>query len=362
MNGTDEFDGRIRPAVFRLVDSAPPPPPFPDASQAVSRQRAARKRRLFVAVPLVVVVLGSAAAAAIPALQQTSPGVTRLFIRSSPTGVQIRAYLVTGGGLPTSMQGELSTEKAIGELSVDSPPFAPRGFAATVSAVFGQRDDRATAVAVHTGSDVGLVKATFANGTTDEMHPVGGWAILGAIGAEAAGTVVAFGLNGERIGSQPIPAPTSSSGGPSEPRELFNRVTNQGIVVIGHDLNGYAYPYLADRDAAQLGIEGYPVCPTQPDRVEGAVAVAGVREGDPMTVLIIHAGRGIARVKVTYANGVEDAMNTVSGQAVLATLGTIAKNGRLDTLEKGTIEGFDGNGRLRTRVPINRSAGAGSCF
>ena len=371
MNQTDELDRSIRSIVYGVIDAAPPAPPFPSPALAGPRRKARRTRRALLLAPIAVVAIGGAAAAAIPALLQTSPGVQRLFIRTSSSGVDIRAYLMTGGGsVPNSLQGELSTNRAIGEFTVDSAVVgAPRDFSVPIATLFGSGKDQASTVAVRTGSAIGLVKANFTDGRHDAMRPVEGWAILGQVGPKAGGTVEAFDTQGNLVGTAAITGVTKSGEGfVGESRPTFTRVSAQGIVVIGHTVStvaggvGWIYPYVADHGAVQLGVEGYGYCrPASSRAVDVQVAVMGLSEGDPMTVLIIHSGHSIARVRVTYVNGPMDAMNTVSGQAVLATVGTIAKSGNLETLRPATVEGFDRNGKVVTRERLSPLGVGATC-
>src|SRR5579863_1870453 len=371
MKQSDELDKSIRSIVYGLVDAAPPAPPFPAPTLAGPRRKARRRRRVVLLAPIAALVLGGAAAAAIPALVQTSPGVHRLFIRTSPSGVDIRAYLFSGGGsVPNSLQGELSTSHAIGEFSVDSAVVgAPSDFSVLIATVFGTGRNRASTVAVRTGSAIARVSANFLDGRRDAMRPVDGWAILGQIGPDTGGTVEAFDGRGNLVGSAAIPGPTSSGEGfVGESRPTFTRVTSQGIVIIGHTVSdvaggaGFIYPYVADHGAVQLGIEGYGYCrPASPTAVVAEVAVMGLQEGDPMTVLIVHAGSSIARVEVTFVKGPKDAMNTVSGQAVLATVGTIARSGELQTLKPAIVEGFGKSGNLLSRQRLCPLGAGGPC-
>ena len=72
--------------------------------------------------------------------------------------------------------------------------------------------------------------------------------------------------------------------------------------------------------------------PNGPNTLIVGVTTAGVAEGEPMTIVIVHAGRNVSKVSKVYSNGVSDGMNVVEGQAVLVTLNTIAPNGRFDIL------------------------------
>src|SRR5580704_15604165 len=96
----DPLDQRIRVIVNQVVEASPPAPPFPERIRFQRFHR--RKRWSLVAIPVVFVLVATAAAAVIPALVETSPGVTRLFIRSPEAGLVIRGYLFSQGGSPPS--------------------------------------------------------------------------------------------------------------------------------------------------------------------------------------------------------------------------------------------------------------------
>lgn len=351
----DQLDRRIRSLVSALGDAAPPAPPFPATDEVSANRRRRTKRRALYLVPLVVAVLGGSAAATISAVVRTSPGVLRLFVRQTASGEQIRAYLMAGSNSnPSYLQGELSTDRAVGELSANSVNVgSAKDFLVESSTVFGTRENGAGAVAIRTGSAVALVRARFTGGRHDSMRPVDGWAIVGTRGVDIRGSIEAFDSRGRSLGSAGIPSPTPSGEGfQGESVATFDRITSQGVVIIGHTVRGadggyWVYPYIADRYAVQLGIEGIPAChPKAPTALDGQVAVLGLQEGSPITVVIVYAGRSITRVEIHYSNGVGDGMKTVGGSAVLATIGTIARSGRLDTLKHATLDGFDARGRL----------------
>jgi hypothetical protein len=361
MASTEDLDRQIRILVAQLADAAPPAPPLP--SEGALRRRRRRKRLSLALVPLVLAVLAGAAGATVPALLQTSPGVIRLFIRSTTTGVQVRVYEVTtrGGALAPYVEAELSTANAIGLLVVDaSTEVPPRGMEAPQATSFGNGSAQAGAVAVRTGTDVTMVRAQFASGVTDTMRPVHGWAVLAEKGAGVGGQVLGFDASGRRVAVVRVPKPVESGEGfPGEAKASFVRVTNQGVLVIGHTVeavpggNRWLYPYLADGAAVQLGLEGIQACrPAQPRALIAGIVIVGTAEGEPTTVVVVHSGSEIARVRVEFSGGISDEMAVVEGQAVLVTLGTIAKSGEIDTLHRANLEGFSSSGKLLTKVPL----------
>jgi hypothetical protein len=287
--------------------------------------------------------------------------VTRLFLRTTRSGIDIRAYLVTRGITGPGLEVGLSSSHAIGLLLPGgSGPPGPDSPVALGATVFGDRAGGGTAVAVHAGSNVATVRAEFSSGATDAMHPVDGWAVLATSGTKASGRLVALDADGRRLSAVTIPRPVPSGEGfPGESRASFVRVTSQGVLVIGHtvqpDRNGprWLYPYLADRASVQLGLEGIVACrPSAPRELDAGVLVVGAAEGQPITVVVVHAGAAIARVSVRFSTGIADSMAPVGGQAVLATLGTVDRAGRLDSMPRAVIDGFAHNGRLVASTPL----------
>ena len=73
------------------------------------------------------------------------------------------------------------------------------------------------------------------------------------------------------------------------------------------------------------------------------------------------ADRVFGTHKVVFANHVSDSMAPIAGQAVLATLGTVANNAQLATLQPATVYGFDRQGRRVASVPLTPESN-GSCL
>lgn len=350
----EELDVKIRSLMTELVDAAPPTPPLP--AGALVRRRGRRRRMVLASVSLSVAIVVAAGAATVPRFFATGPGITRLFVRTTSAGMTIRLYQISppAAEIP-HVEAGLSTKSAIGLLdSVDVGSLAPDGLYVPSATVFGAGPRGGMATIVWVGSGIARVRANFSSGATDSMRPVDGWAVLGQVGTRPGGVIIGLDASGRRVASATLPKPTSSGEGfAGESTPTFTRVTNQGIIVIGHTVNrgpsspGWLYPYLADGAAVQLGLEGIQFCrPANPTAVDVGLLVLGVAEGEPMTVVIVHAGRAISRVSIEYSNGVHDAMNMVAGQGVLATVGTIGPKGNILTLKKSTVEGFSTGGTL----------------
>jgi len=293
--------------------------------------------------------------------------MARLFIRATSDGVDIRAY-ATSGGLQAGLEGELSTDRAAGLVfgrQVKVPAGAVRAEATTV---FGTDGHDATAVAVRAGTNVATVRATFGGGGSDVMRPVGGWAVLAHLGSRPGGHVAAYNGRGQLVDRAPIPRPTNPGGPPEVSDPTFVRNTHQGILIVGHTVGGFLSPDIADHFVVMVGLEGLQLCRPGDQRglavgvsilTGGGVPITFL--GPPLTLVVVHAGRAIARVEVVFANHVSDSMAPIAGQAVLATLGTVANNAQLGTLQPATVYGFDRQGRRVASVPLTPES-SGSCL
>jgi hypothetical protein len=354
MHRADELDNDIRALVAALVDTSPPAPPLPYV-RAATRRRPSRRHVAIISLPLTLLLVG-VAAASISALGRSAPGVSRLFLRVTDGGIAIRAYRSTNEPALPQIEVGLSRRDAVGYLTaiaVTNPPGAD-WFYPEAATSFGSGASGGNAVVVSVGPNIKTVRATFASGASDAMHPVSGWAVLAAPGVNATGQLVGFDAIGRQVASAHIPAPTPSGEGfPGESTATFSRVTNQGVVVIGHTVRpfaqgqGWLYPYLADRTSVQMGLEGIPACrPSSPSGVAFGVLEVDAQQGQPMTVVIVHSGAAIASVLVRYANDVTDSMRTVAGQAVLATVGTIQRRDGIPRLKGGVLEAFTSSGQL----------------
>ncbi len=226
----------------------------------------------------------------------------------------------------------------------------------------------ATAVAVRAGTQVSMVRATFAGGGSDAMRPVGGWAVLAHLGSLPGGHVAAYNARGRLVDMAPVPRPTNPGG----PREVSNptfvRTTHQGVLIVGHTVGSFLSPDVADGSFVMVGLEGLEIC--RPANPRGLAPGVRILSGDgqppgsmgpPITLVVVHSGTAIARVEVVFANHVADLMAPIGGQAVLATLGTVANNAQLGTLQPATVYGFDRQGRRVASVQLTPESN-GSCI
>jgi len=319
----------------------------------VGRRRLHPRHSALVVIPLLAMV-GAGAAAAVTSLQSTNSGTSRIFLRETTDGVHIRGYTFSG---VSGFTGELSTDRAVGLVFGDRAHLGPTKVRAEDVTIFGTNGHDATAVAVRAGSDVSTVTVRFRGGGSDTMHPVDGWAVLAHQSSHHVGSLTAYDSNGRVLASTLLPPPSNPGGPPEVSTPTFVRTTSQGVLIVGHIDNGFLAPDLADRAAVQVGLEGFGVCrPATPTGLAPGIVVVGVDEGEPMTVVIVHSGSQISKVRVVFANHVEDQMAPINGQSVLATVGTIAASGLLDTLQPGYVEGFGQSGKLVSKVTLYRVA------
>jgi hypothetical protein len=262
----DELDRRIRSLVSEMVDAAPPAPPVP-TGEAVQRRRHHR-RAVLVSLTLSVAAVVAAGATTLPRFFATGPGITRLFVRTTDTGLTIRLYKVAPpAATVTSVEAELSTRTAVGLLDsiAVSPLGGPDAIYAVSATAFGAGSRGGLATLVWAGAGITRVRAHFSSGASDGMRPVNGWAVLGQASTRPGGVVTGFDASGRKVAAAAIPGPSRSGEGfPGETTPTFTRVTNQGIVVIGHTLHngagspGWLYPYLADGAPYSWASRGSP--------------------------------------------------------------------------------------------------------
>lgn len=346
-----ETDNDLRELLHAIVAEVRAPESLRHLVPA-GRPRLRVRHSVLVVVPLVA-ILAAGAAVAVVTLHANESGMPRLFIRTTDDGVRIRAY--TGVGIPsTALDGELSTNRAVGLVGAALVHVAPSNVRALDVTVFGTDGHDATAVAVRAGSAISSVTVRFKGGSADTMQPVGGWAILADTGSQSAGAVTGYNAKGQAVATGALPSPSNPGGPPEVSTPTFVRTTGQGVLIVGHDDHGFLAPDLADRDAVQIGLEGYGVCqPAGATAIVPGVVVVGIAEGEPITVVPVHSGSAIAKVKVVFMNHVEDGMDPVAGQSVLATLGTVAKSGNLLTLQSAVVEGFGKTGNLLSKVTLS---------
>jgi hypothetical protein len=191
--------------------------------------------------PSVLAVAVSAASPPAPPGQPPPITFSSLFVRTTADGITIRAHLatITGplpcppgqacpGDLPHSIvHVGLSTDEVVGEMAVpgDGPPptvlalVGPSGFGLPGVAT-------GFALVFRAGAPVARVQMTFADGGSDAMAPLDGWAVLAHLGSSPFGTVEALDAHGHVLGSTSVPpgppaagpGPGPARGGPAVPR------------------------------------------------------------------------------------------------------------------------------------------------
>jgi len=341
-----------------------------DLERFLPPARRRRRPRAGALALLVIVVLGTAAATGLPPLLSGKPDtVQRLFLRTTRQGVDIRAYAFSGD-FWQGLEGDLSSNWAAGLVLGSYTTVPPRRVRAEATAIFGSDGHDAMAVVVRAGDKVALVRASFTSGASDSMHPVKGWAVLAGLGSVPGGRVDAYDAQGHLLDQVRVPKPTNlARGGPSQTfQATFVRRTHQGLLVVGRTIGTFLYPDIAGPYFVQVGYEGLGICrPTSPTGLAPGVDVLSGDAyppgsmGPPITLVVVHSGNDIARVAVVFANHVSDSMAPVDGEAILATLGTVADNGELQTMPQATVYGFDKQGRRVASVALTPESN-GDCW
>jgi hypothetical protein len=149
---------------------------------------------------------------------------TRVFLRTTSDGIQVRAYETpqpkSGSspcGLPIPLFGEVSDAAMSGQVIATSrDSAAPSLLQVDAATVVGVMEGSPIWVTiVRTAPNVAKVVAHFPDGWTDEMAPVSGWAVLvhHASGKNlaqlniAGGSIQAFGASGVSLGTVVIVSP-----------------------------------------------------------------------------------------------------------------------------------------------------------
>jgi hypothetical protein len=192
-----------------------------------------------------------------------------------------------------------------------------------------------------------VVRARFADGGTDEMRPVDGWSVVARHSPVASAEVDAVDEQGRVVARKPVQFP-SPFGVASLP-PLFVRTTSDGVTVVGRLRRGFFAPAVWNEGAADA-LEGIALCrPAPPDAlIADYTLVQGVGEGMPFTVLPVHTGLAVARVRARFADGVTDEMAPIEGQALLARQGDVGR---------ATVEALDRSGRVVARRQVAAFAG-----
>ncbi len=259
-----------------LLDQITPAPvPSADELRAIVTRARSRYRRmvsiaivLAMAGGLTVVVAGSRAApnartvtrpfgpaalavavsgASAPTSSAQRPPITfrPLFFRTTTDKVTIRAHLGTiTGPLPcppdqdcpapsrlphTLLHVGLSTDAVVGEMAVPADGPAPPILALVAPSGFGLPGVASGfALVFRAGAQVARVRMIFADGGSDEMAPVEGWAVASHVGRSPFGTVEALDAKGRVLGSSSIPPAPPSSSSPGDTRGSANGVPEPG--------------------------------------------------------------------------------------------------------------------------------------
>jgi hypothetical protein len=138
------------------------------------------------------------------------PGMKRTFVRTTADGVTVRGFEMTPPDVPAAAKPCLVFPVFQSELSTTGmasgspfPVFDTSGPLSGSVGLIGQAEQSPVWVATtHSGTGITLVRAHFSDGSTDEMAPVNGWAVLAHGAATAAAktgpaTATVEGLDGQ---------------------------------------------------------------------------------------------------------------------------------------------------------------------
>jgi len=151
----------------------------------------------------------------------------RLFVRTTVDGVAVRAHRFANRSVGIG----LSTETFAWDSGVPFPTETPV-VAVLDGNVVGMREASPVSfVVVSASPSVASVRAQFAGGGTDEMHPFGGVAVLARKGNYKGSFVEALDATGQVIGSDALGQPKEKI--PTSPPliQLFSRTTSEGLAL-----------------------------------------------------------------------------------------------------------------------------------
>lgn len=276
------------------------------------------------------------------------PRLAKAFVRTTVDGVAIGAFSTAAApqGAPVP-QGSLVVELAtVGGLVSSTEPISPtlppgQVVAALEPVQWSTGPDTSDAVVVRTGPAVGTVRLALSDGTTDEMKPVNGWAVLAGKSLARTGRINALAASGAPLASSSI---TFVSQGKPLPA-LFVRRTSEGILIRGAITAGFAAPNVSNRGSAHR-LEGVLSCPrTKPASVFVMPQdVVGTDEGTPFTVVPVQVAPTVATVVVRFTDGFTDSMTPVGGVAMLAHEGTV---------DSYTVQALNASGTVLASMSVN---------
>ena len=145
----------------------------------------------------------------------------RLFLRTTPDGVTIRAYEVTllerhgekSTPLFMAVEAEMSTDAAVTLMTSGWSGPATLALGGMTPGSFGQPEHAVTQyVIVQVRREIARVRVSFGDGGSDEMQPQHGVAVLAHLGAAPAVTVSALDAKGHVTFTEPVPTAECSFG------------------------------------------------------------------------------------------------------------------------------------------------------
>ena len=138
------------------------------------------------------------------------PSLTFAFRRSTADRVDVMLYTAPGHVVPELAYSGVVAMPGNGLLTFGADPDAACPVRVRGAYAFGRAEGwPAEAVVLRAGPEVALVKAVFEDGSTDEMVPVDGWAMLARAGVLDRWQIAAFGAEGQLV--------ATVSGAPGDP-------------------------------------------------------------------------------------------------------------------------------------------------
>jgi hypothetical protein len=128
----------------------------------------------------------------------------KLLVRTTPDGIAIRVYRSDKSAI---LNAELSTDAAV-TYAQDGLASDPIGIEMYSAGAFGVREQSpAQWVMVQAGPDIASVRVRFGDGSSDQMAPDHGVAVLAHRGAASASTIEGLGVDGRVAASESVPTP-----------------------------------------------------------------------------------------------------------------------------------------------------------
>jgi hypothetical protein len=97
---------------------------------------------------------------------------------------------------------------------------------------------------------------------------------------------------------------------------------------------------------------GFAVSPATGPILSAQGTIAGVREGDPVALVVVETEQQVAKVRMDFTGGATDEMAPVKGWSVLAAAATWFEAGKLEQATIGTLTTFDSSGHTLATMTV----------